>query len=96
MGGGGEPVSKKTFLWPFGPRIGLKLMGGPGPPAPSLDPPPNKTQGLTMHPLFICSLDHSVSLNKLGDSARRVRWTIRNVMGVEWGKYKINIHARGK
>ena len=32
--------------------------------------------------LFIRSpLDHLASLNKLGDSARRVRWIIRNVMG---------------
>ena len=46
--------------------------------------------------LFIRSLDHLASLNKLGGSVRRVRWTIRNVMGVGRGKYKIDIHARGK
>ena len=31
----GGPVSKKKFFRPFGPLFGLKLRGGPPPPAPS-------------------------------------------------------------
>ena len=98
--GGGQPVSQKNF---FGLRVSVwsKNNGWPAPPG-SLpwirhwiklrDWPCT----LSAAELFIRSLDHLASLNKLGGSARRVRWTIRNVMGVGRGKYKINIHARGK
>ena len=62
-----------------------------------LNPSLNKTQGLTMHPLSSRAV-HSLarSLNKLGGSARKVRWTIRKLCEWGWLKYKINIHARGK
>ena len=42
---GGGPVSKKRFFGPFGPQLGLKLGGGPGPPGPS---PRSATDGISM------------------------------------------------
>ena len=98
--GGGSRSPKKNFS-ALRVSVWSKNNGWPGPPGPlpwirhwiKLRDWPCT---LSAAELFICSLDHLASLNKLGGSARRVRWTIRNVMGVGWGKYKINIHARGK
>ena len=33
-GGGGGAVSRTTFFRPYGPQLGLKRRGGPGPPGP--------------------------------------------------------------
>ena len=60
---------------------------GRGPRAPPLDPPLNKTQGWTRHPLSSRAVHSPATsslgvLNKLGGSAHMVRWTIRNVMRV--------------
>ena len=97
----GGSRSPKKILSAFGSRFGLKIMGGPRPPGslPWIRHWIKHRDGpctLSAAELFIRSLDHLASLNKLGGSARRVRWTIRNVMGVGRGKYKIDIHARGK
>ena len=42
---GRGPSLKKTFFRPFGPQLGLKLGGGPGPPGPS---PRSATDGISM------------------------------------------------
>ena len=98
--GRGEPVSKKNVS-AFRVSVWSKNNGSPRPPAslPWIRHWIKLRDGsctLSAAELFIRSLDHLASLNKLGGSARRVRWTIRNVMGVGRGKYKINIHARRK
>ena len=84
-GGGGEwQVSKKFFSAPRA-LVSSKNKGGGtrAPRAPSLDPPMNKTQGWTLSAaeLLIPSLDHLASLNKLGGTARRVRWTLEKLWG---------------
>ena len=98
--GRGEPVSKKSFS-AFRVSVWSKTKGWPAPPG-SL---PWIRHWITLRDwpctlsaaeLFIRSLDHLASLNKLGGSARRVRWTIRNVMGVGKGKYKINMQGGNK
>ena len=76
-----------------------KNKGGLGPPrAPPLDPPMNKTQGWTLSAaeLLIPSLDHLTSLNILGGTARRVRWTIRKVMGVGVGEVQNKYSCKGE
>ena len=91
-GEGGAGLQKKFFS-ALRVSVWAKNNGWPGPLNPSL----NKTQGWTMHPLSSRAV-HSLarSLNKLGGSARKVRWTIRKLCEWGWLKYKINIHARGK
>ena len=89
--GSSRPLNKggrspKKFFRPFGPHFGLKIRGGVGPPGllswirhwiKLKDGPCT----LSAAEPFIRSLDHLASLNKLAGSARRLRWTIRNVMG---------------
>ena len=58
-------VSKKRFFGPSGLGFGLKIMGGPGPRAPPLVPPLNKTKGLTTHPLSSKAV-HSLAARSLG------------------------------
>ena len=99
--GEGGAGLQKNFFSALRVSVWSKNNGWPGPPGPlpwirhriKLRDGPCT---LSAAELFSRSLDHLTSLNKLGGSAHRVRWTIRNVMGVGWGKYKINIHARGK
>ena len=70
---------QKKFFWSFGSRVWSKNNGWPGPPGPlpwfrhwiKLRDWPRT---LSAAELFIRSLDHLASLNKLGSSARRVRW----------------------
>ena len=99
-GGGGEwQVSKKFFSAPRA-LVSSKNKGGGAraPRAPSLDPPMNKTQGWTLSAaeLLIPSLDHLASLNILGGTARRVRWTIRKVMGVGVGEVQNKYSCKGE
>ena len=99
--GRGKPVSQKNFS-AFRVSVWSKSNGRPAPPGslPWIRHWIKLRDGpytLSAAELFILSpLDHLASLNKLGGSARRGRWTIRNVMGVGRGKYKINIHAERK
>ena len=98
-GGGGEwQVSKKFFSAPRALVSSKNKGGARAPRAPSLDPPMNKTQGWTLSAaeLLIPSLDHLASLNKLGGTARRVRWTIRKVMGVEVGEVQNKYSCKGE
>ena len=81
-------VQSKNNGWPAPPgslpwiRHRIKLRDGPC--------------TLSAAELFIRSLDHLASLNKLGGSARRVRWTIRNVMGVGVGEVQNKYSCKGE
>ena len=94
--GEGGAGLQKTFFRPFGSRFGLKIMGGPGPWIRHWIKLRDWPCTLSAAELFIRSLNHLASLNKLGGSTRRVRWTIRKLCGWGWLKYNINIHARGE
>ena len=91
---------QKTFFRSFGSRVWSKNNGWPGPPGPlpwfrhwiKLRDWPRT---LSAAELFIRSLDHLASLNKLGSSARRMRWAIRNVLGVEVGEVQNKYSCKG-
>ena len=99
---GGVQVSKKFFSTPRALVWSKNKAGAQAPPLPlpwirhwiKLRDGPCT---LSAAKLFIrLPLYHLASLNKLGRFARRVRWTITNVMGVGVGKVQKNIPARGK
>ena len=84
-GGGGGRSPKKIFS-ALRVSVWSKNNGRPGPPGslPWIRHWIKLRDGsctLSATHLTIRSLDHLASLSKLGGSARRVRWTIRNVMG---------------
>ena len=98
---GGVHVSKKFFSTLRALVWSKNKAGARAPRASPLDPPLNKTQRWIMHPLSSRAVNSLAarslaSLNKLGGSARRVRWTIRNVMGVGVGEVQKKYSSKGE